>query len=258
MARVNEPPQPLAPPAALVEAAGHAPPFERIVFDCDSTLARIEGVEELSGERRAEIRALTEQAMDGTLLLQDVYGRRLDLVRPSRNAVATVGRRYIETAVPQARETLAALRSLGKELRVVSGGLRMAVVTFAGWLGVRDDHVHAVKIWFDGDERYVDFERGHPLTRAGGKREVLAALPPKRTAFVGDGMTDAEAADAVACFVNFGGVVARPAVAARAHVVVNEASLAHLLPVLCTPAELDRLRRDPRHVALLRSLPQPA
>ncbi|HTE06836.1 MAG TPA: hypothetical protein VK824_11605, partial [Planctomycetota bacterium] len=58
-------------------------------------------------------------------------------------------------------------------------------------------------------------------------------------------------------FVNFGGVVARPAVAARAHFVVNARSLAHLLPLLCTAAELDRLNRDPRHVPLLRSLAQP-
>jgi len=245
---------PQSPPPSA--AAGHAPPFERIVFDCDSTLARIEGIEELSGAHREQIAELTAQAMDGRIPLQDVYARRLELVRPSRNAVATIGRRYIETAVPQAQQTLVALRSLGKELLIVSGGLRMAVVTFAGWLGLSDQHVHAVKIWFDGDDRFVDFERGHPLARSGGKREVLAALPPRRTAFVGDGMTDAEAADVVDCFVCFGGVVARPAVAARAHVVVNEPSLAALLPVLCTPAELDRLRRDPRHVALLRSLPQ--
>jgi phosphoserine phosphatase len=237
--------------------ASHAPPFERIVFDCDSTLSRIEGIEELSGSHRAEIAELTAQAMDGRVPLQEVYGRRLELVRPSRNAVATVGRLYIESAVPQARETVAALRSLGKELRIVSGGLRMAVVTFAGWLGISDACVHAVKVRFDGDEHYMDFEREHPLARAGGKRAVLAGLPKRRTAFVGDGMTDAEAADVVDCFLCFGGVVARPAVAARAHVTVNEPSLAALLPALCTSAELDRLRRDPRHAVLLRSLPLP-
>ena len=244
------PPRQPGEPARAADAA-HAPPFERIVFDCDSTLARIEGIEELSGARRAEIAELTAQAMDGRVPLEEVYGRRLQLVAPRRNDVATVGRRYIETAVPQAREVMAALKALGKELRVVSGGLRLAVVTFAGWLGIEDDHVHVVQAWFDGDGRLTNFDRESPLARSGGKRQVLASLPRKRTAFVGDGMTDAEARDVIDCFVCYGGVVRRPEVAALAHAVVNEPNFAALLPALCSPAELAKLKRDPRHGRLL-------
>jgi phosphoserine phosphatase len=131
-----------SPPAT--PAPPHAPPFDRIIFDCDSTLSRIEGIEELAGEHRQEIAALTEQAMTGSVPLEEVYARRLAITRPLRSAVATVGRRYIETAIPAARETIAALKLLGKELRIVSGGLRLPVVTFAGWLGIEDAHVRAV------------------------------------------------------------------------------------------------------------------
>ncbi len=235
--------------------AAHAPPFERIVFDCDSTLSRIEGIEELAGRRppdvAAQIAALTAQAMDGSVPLEEVYGRRLQLIAPRRNDVATIGRRYIETAMPQAREVIAALKGLGKELRVVSGGLRLAVVTFAGWLGIEDDRVHAVQTWFDGDGRISSFDRDNPLTRRGGKRDVLAALPRRRTAFVGEGMTDAEARDVVDCFVCYTGVVRRPAVAELAHAEVGGANFANLLPALCSPDELARLMRDPRHGRLL-------
>jgi phosphoserine phosphatase len=234
-----------------MDAHGHSPPFERIVFDCDSTLSGIEGIEELAGEHKAQITELTEQAMSGKVPLEEVYARRLGIVRPLRTAVATVGRRYIEAAVPQARETIAALKMLGKELRIVSGGLRMPVATFAGWLGIDDAHVHAVQIWFDADHRVNRFDRESPLTRSGGKREIVASLPPKRTAFVGDGMTDAEAGEAADCFICFTGVVARPAVMERAHVVVVGPSAADLLPVLCTPDELAKLSRDPRHGKLV-------
>jgi phosphoserine phosphatase len=140
---------------------------------------------------------------------------------------------------------------LGKELRIVSGGLRLAVVTFAGWLGVEDDHVHAVQAWFDGDSRLSSFDRDNPLTRSGGKKQVLASLPPKRTAFVGDGMTDAEARDAVACFICYTGVARRPEVAALAHAVVEGSNFANLLPALCSPDELAKLTRDPRHGRLI-------
>lgn len=228
------------------------PPYERIVFDCDSTLSRIEGIDELAGAaQREQIAALTRQAMEGRVPIEAVYGRRLSIAAPTRVRVATLGRRYIEEAVPQARETIAALRALGKELHVVSGGLHLPVVAFAGWLGIDDGHVHAVRIRFDADGRMTGWEEDSPLARGGGKRQVLAALPARRTAFVGDGMTDAEARGVVDAFVCFTGVVARPEVAALAHAVVAGPSLAALLPVLCTGAELDTLARDPRHRALV-------
>jgi phosphoserine phosphatase len=230
---------------------GHAPPFERIIFDCDSTLSHIEGIEELAGEHADEIAKLTEQAMTGAVPLEEVYARRLELTRPLRTQVALVGRRYIETAIPQAREVMAALRMLGKELRIVSGGLRLPVVTFAGWLGIEDAHVHAVQVWFDSDHRIARFDRENPLTRSGGKQQVVAAMPKKRSVFVGDGMTDAEAAEAADCFVCFTGVVERPDVMKRAHVVVHGPSAKQLLPALCSPAELEILARDPRHGKLV-------
>ena len=221
-------------------------PFQRVIFDCDSTLSRIEGVDELSAAHRDEIARLTAEAMSGRVPLEEVYGRRLELIRPLRNDVATVGRLYIENAVPHAREVVQALKSLGKEVRVVSGGLRLAVVTFAGWLGLRDEQVHAVKVYFDTDNRHKAFDAASPLVRSGGKRAVVEGLPSLRTAFVGDGITDAEVRGAADCFVCFGGVVLRPEVAATADAVVRSESLAGVLPVLCTADELAKLRRDPR------------
>lgn len=232
-------------------SSDHAPPFDRIVFDCDSTLTSIEGIEELSGDHLDEIARLTRAAMTGEVPLEEVYGKRLEIVAPRRRAVATIGRRYIETASPKAREVISALKLLGKDLRVISGGLHLAVTAFAGWLGIDDAHVHAVKAYFDTDERIQGFDRNSPLVRSGGKRDVLAALPQARTAVVGDGMTDAETRDSVACFICYQGHAQHAEVAALAHEVVPGPSFADLLPVLCSPQELDLLRRDPRHGRLL-------
>jgi phosphoserine phosphatase len=230
------------------------PPFDRIVFDCDSTLSRIEGIDELARaapQHRAAIEELTSRAMAGELPLEDVYGRRLEILQPRQLDVNKVGSLYVEHAVKGGRETIAALHSLGKEVRIVSGGLRMPVVTFGGWLGVKDEFVHAVKILFDNKGRYRVYDDKSPLTRSDGKREVLAALPPARTAFIGDGMTDAAARDVVDAFICYAGVALRPAVAELADAVVKSSHLAALLPVLCTEAELDQLDRDPRHRPLL-------
>lgn len=231
-----------------------SPPFERIVFDCDSTLSSIEGIDELSAhdaELRRSIEDLTTAAMTGKLPLDEVYGERLTLINPKQLDVMRVSSRYVQEAVPGGRELVSGLRSLGKEVLIVSGGLRLAVASFAAWLGVGDSQVHAVKVFFDADNRYHDFDRQSVLARNGGKSAVLRSLPPARTVFVGDGITDAEARDAVDCFICFGGVTLREEVAAQADAVVTEAQLAALLPLLCDTDELDRLSRDPRHSELL-------
>ena len=72
----------------------HPPPYATIVFDCDSTLSSIEGICELAGKEHAEeLERLTAGAMDGTTPLEEVYGRRLELVGPNRADVDRVGRR---------------------------------------------------------------------------------------------------------------------------------------------------------------------
>jgi len=227
------------------------PPYERIVFDCDSTLTGIEGVDELPSADRDEIARLTRDAMEGRVPLEQIYGRRLELIRPTRDDVARVGSRYIEKAMPQSRGVLAALRSLGKELRIVSGGLHFAVASFGRWLGVTDAGVDAVRVSFDSTGRFLGYDEHSPLTRSDGKRDVLAALPPKKTAFVGDGVTDARARDVIDTFICYAGVVRREDVAAVADVVVEGPDYGALLPVLCTQHELDLLRRDPRHAAVV-------
>ena len=175
------------------------PPYATIVFDCDSTLSSIEGICELSGGRHAaELEQLTAAAMDGTRALEEVYGRRLELVQPTREDVERIGRRYIETVLPHAREVIAALRSLDKRVVVVSGGLLPPVRVLATHLGIPTEEVFAVDIHFDEQGHYAGFEEDSPLARAGGKTELLQRLSRQQdtepVCLVGDGATDLEAA----------------------------------------------------------------
>jgi phosphoserine phosphatase len=205
-----------------------------VVFDCDSTLSSIEGIEELAGERVEEVAALTAAAMDGALPLEAVYGRRLDLVRPTRAELEALGARYMEHLVPDARATMAALREEGIQVRVISGGLLPAVLPFAQALGVSPEHVAAVDVRFDADGRYRGFDDASPLARAGGKRDLLTLWrreAPGPIMLVGDGATDLEAQPVVDVFVAYAGVVDRPAVTERAEFVLRAPSLLALLPL---------------------------
>ena len=206
--------------------------FGSVIFDCDSTLSAIEGIEELAHAHREEIARLTEAAMRGEIPLEDVYGRRLELVRPTRVQVEALGERYVRTLVTDARETIAALLAEGIEVRVMSGGIRQAVVPLAIALGLTERAVAAVDVHFTADGEYAGFDRASPLARSGGKRTVLERwLPelPRPIMLVGDGATDLEARPPADRFVAFAGVVERPVVIDAADDVVRTPSLAPVL-----------------------------
>jgi phosphoserine phosphatase len=220
--------------------------FASIVFDCDSTLAHVEGIDELAGPCAGEIRELTERAMEGTLPLEEVYGRRLEIIRPTRAQVEALGRDYVAALVPDARETVAALRFLGKTVRIVSGGLLPAVLAVAAELGIGEDDVRAVAVRFDEAGEYAGFDDASPLARSGGKEAVLRAWAlPRRALMVGDGATDLEARPAVDAFAAYMGIAFREAVAAGADFVLRDPSLAPVLSLAADDADRARLAASP-------------
>ena len=236
------------------------PPYDLFFFDCDSTLADIEGIDDLARklpppECRA-VEALTDEAMGGGRTLEEVYGLRLERIHPNRADVDGLGARYVAALLPNAKQLVAALAWLGKEVHVISGGLLPAVREVAEVLGLSADRVHAVDLEFDDSGTYRDFERSSPLCREGGKPEVVAAVAakatePPRIVLVGDGTTDIETAPLLARFVAFGGVKRRDVVFERARVSATSPDLAALLPLLCSAEELEALAKTSDFGALV-------
>lgn len=221
--------------------------FGAICFDCDSTLTRIEGIDELAQRAGvvAEIAPLTAAAMDGTLALDDVYAKRLEIVRPNRDALAWLGARYVEEMVDGARETIAALQAIGKPTFLVSGGFLQPVTTLARAIGIDASNVRAVEIYLDGSGRYAGFDASSPLTRSDGKAEVCRAVAEHHgaVAIVGDGVTDLAARAVGAYVVGFGGVARRRVMAEGADCFVAEAPLTRTLDVLLSSTEMREARR---------------
>ncbi len=221
--------------------------FGTVIFDCDSTLATLEGVEALAGDHHQEITALTEAAMRGAVPLEEIYGRRMGLIAPSRDLIDQVGRAYVASLVPDADIVVETLRGAGVDVRVLSGGLRPAVLAVARHLGVPDDHVAAVDVTFGASGEYRGFDETSPLARAGGKGEVIRRWRPELTPpvmLVGDGATDLEARPDVDCFLAFMGVADRPEVRAGADGAINCLSLAPVLPLVLPDPPADARGRD--------------
>jgi phosphoserine phosphatase len=216
-----------------------------ILFDCDSTLSTIEGIDVLAEQAGVvdQVVPLTTAAMEGRLKLEDAYAARLDLIRPDAAAIEALGQRYIDTRVEGACKTVSALRALGWQVHVVSGGIRQAVLVLARHLGVPDERVHAVDLVFDDQGRYAGFDRASPLARSGGKAEICRVVQQdvESIVMVGDGITDLEAGEAGATVIGFGGVVRREAVARRADHFIERADLREVIRLVATAEEFDRV-----------------
>ena len=210
--------------------------YDVICFDCDSTLSKIEGIDELA--RRyglfAQVAALTDAAMNGELTLDEVYSKRLDMIRPDQAAIDWLAKLCIDEMVTGVAETVSTLLAQQKQVHIISGGLRQAILPLAALLGIPEQQVHAVDVLLDANGDYVDFARQSPLAVNGGKARVCRQLGDgnARLAMVGDGKTDLEAKDAGAFMIGFGGVVSRPLVQAQADVFVGEPDLTAVLGYL--------------------------
>ncbi|MFU8788321.1 MAG: HAD-IB family phosphatase [Methylobacter sp.] len=207
--------------------------FDVICFDCDSTLSKIEGIDELA--RRVglgdEMAKLTDAAMNGEVLLEAVYEQRLSLIRPDQASIDWLADLYVEQMVDGVKSVFETLTGQGRDVHIISGGLRQAILPLARLLEVPETKVHAVDIYFNADGSYRDYDQQSPLARSGGKAEICRQLQKSQGALVmvGDGKTDMEAKQAGAVVIGFGGVVDRAVVREQADFYCVEPSLTAVL-----------------------------
>lgn len=196
--------------------------FRSVVFDVDSTLSALEGIDWLAARRgpevAAESEALTARAMAGELPIEAVYTRRLSRIRPTAAELADLGAAYIEHVQPGARELVAALHAAGTRVYLVSGGLRVSILPLAAHLGVAPIRVHAVELSPAADGTWSLLDGEQPLATQRGKPHIVRSLalqPP--IAMIGDGSTDAAVRSvADVTFIAYTGVAVRPHVVAQA------------------------------------------
>lgn len=215
--------------------------FDIVFFDCDSTLSTIEGIDELAVKAGVadELVPLTNAAMDGKMQLQEIYQKRLDVINPTKDELDWVSQRYLEEMVEGAEELVAELIKQGKEVHIISGGLRHAVLKVGELLKIPDTQIHAVDIFFDEAGNYAGFDQESPLARAGGKAEVCRQIlgddfeaGGSKAALIGDGITDLEAAEAGVYVIGFGGVARREAVVQGASAYIDGPGLSAALALL--------------------------
>ncbi len=196
---------------------GARPRYATVVFDVDSTLASIEGIDWLAERRGPEVARecadLTGRAMAGELPIEAVYLRRLEKIAPSAMDIAALSEAYARALQPGAATVIEAVHDAQCDVHIVSGGLREAIVPMARELGVPARRVHAVSVVANADGKFVRLDGPQPLATQQGKPLVLSALALTRPiVMIGDGSTDAATRGVVDTFIAYTAVVRRKAV----------------------------------------------
>ncbi|MBU0758389.1 MAG: HAD-IB family phosphatase [Nanoarchaeota archaeon] len=205
------------------------------IFDCDSTLSAIEGIDELAGLRgkKHEIESLTKKAMEGTVLLEEVFEKRLRIISPTKKDVAVVGKLYVQNRTHDTEKTIKILQEKGKEIFIVSGGYTQAVMELAKYYGIPDENVFAVNLFFDDNGNYAGFDKESMLARSMGKITIVNRLKKrargKKICFVGDGASDLEVKEHVDLFIGYGKVTVREKVKENADIFIEHTDLNEIL-----------------------------
>lgn len=228
--------------------------FDSVIFDCDSTLTKIEGIDELAALKnvRDEISRITDAAMDGQLDFQTALERRLDLIRPTKTELFLIGHQYIAKVVDGAVEVIDVLRKSGKEVYILSGGFVESIKIFSEFLGIQFDHIFGNEIYFDSAGNYQGFNKSLAVGRSGGKAEIVRNIPGRKV-MIGDGASDLETKNEVDLFIGFCGVKRRPIVEKEADVVVYEQSLTPVLPLIMNSQQ--RTKMSP-HIKINEIIPK--
>lgn len=211
------------------------PRFQTVVFDVDSTLADIEGIDWLAARREPAIalesEQLTARAMAGEIPIEAVYIRRLERIRPTGTELLMLASAYQLAVQPGARELIAALHAAHVPVHLLSGGLRPSIMPLALHLGVPANRVHAVSLTQDTDGTFSLLDGEQPLATQRGKPLVVEQLQLcAPIAMVGDGSTDAAVRGVVDTFIAYTGVARREQVVAVAD--AEAASFEALYPLL--------------------------
>ena len=207
-----------------------------LLFDCDSTLSAIEGIDELGRLRGPEVfkavEDMTTQAMDGSTPMESIFAKRLDMIKPTLKELESIGQKYIQQVEPTAVDTIKKLKAAGWTVMIVSGGFTQAIRPLAQYLGI--ERVEAVELRFNADGSYAGYVESCPTAKSKGKNVVVLKLRDEFKAYqmilVGDGASDLEVKGDVDKMIGFGRYTARPKVKAGADAFIT--SLDQLISLL--------------------------
>ncbi|MCB0568962.1 MAG: phosphoglycerate dehydrogenase [Phaeodactylibacter sp.] len=174
-----------------------------LIIDFDSTFTRVEALDLLAeivlahsprkGEVLRQIQEITNRGMDGELDFRTSLTLRLELLHAHRDHIQHLADRLKEQVSPSFRRNQPHLTALKETVYVVSNGFRDFIVPVVEDYGLLAENVFANVFTYDEKGYVSGFDTESPLSRSGGKSQVIRDLKLQGDVYViGDGANDLE------------------------------------------------------------------
>ncbi|MEI6221788.1 MAG: HAD-IB family phosphatase [bacterium] len=222
-------------------------PIQHIIFDCDSTLTTLEGIDELAAlvDKKEHISELTRKAMDGEVPLEGVFFERIDLIKPTYTQMVQVGRQYTRSLSNNAKMIFEIARYFGKSLYIFSAGYLASLEVLGDYLGLPRENVRAVDIIFDQQGDYLYCPRDQLLTWTDGKLRLVRHMnfPYNNTMMIGDGANDLSVQEGVDLFVGYQGEKENRFMRENARIFLQGDDLLPVISMMLTVEEKEQLAK---------------
>lgn len=173
------------------------------IIDFDSTLTRVEAMDLLAGisldnspnksESERRIQELTDKGMNGEISFRDSLKERLLLLEANQKhlpALIEALKDEISTSFIRNKEFF---QDNSDRIYIISNGFHEYIEPIVTGLGVKKEHIFANRLLFDDSGNVSGFDENNPLSKDGGKAEVIRSLDLDGDIYViGDGHNDYE------------------------------------------------------------------
>ena len=179
------------------------PNLATLVLDFDSTFTTVEALDILAellsaadpvrAADVAHIKTLTEQAMSGEISFADALQRRIQILKPNREDIASLVEVLKDKVSPSIARNRAVFAEHAGKIRIISGGFHDFIDPVVADYGIDAEYVLANRLIFDADGVAIGIDLTNPLSQDGGKIVAVQGLNlAGDVAMVGDGWTDFE------------------------------------------------------------------
>lgn len=173
------------------------------IIDFDSTFVKIEALDTLAELVLAnnsdknkildQIKAITNQGMDGTITFTQSLQNRLALFAPSRHHIhqlIDILNQNITNSIQQNQNWFI---QNAKNIYIISGGFKEYIIPVVQPFGIIIDQILANEFIFDQHDNVITFDPQNYLSQPQGKVKAVASLQLQGEIIViGDGYTDYE------------------------------------------------------------------
>ncbi|WP_296623169.1 HAD-IB family phosphatase, partial [Marivirga sp.] len=173
------------------------------IIDFDSTLTRVEAMDLLASislqglpqkaAAEARIKELTDLGMNGEISFRDSLKERLLLLEAKESHIPPLIellKKQVSTSFQRNKEFF---NQYADSIYVISNGFKEYITPIVTELGIKENHIYANELLFDDNGKVIGFNEDNPLSKDGGKAEVIRKLDLDGDIYViGDGHNDYE------------------------------------------------------------------